>query len=288
MKKPSIIYFGTPDFSVVVLKRLLDEGYSIPLVVTTPDKPKGRKGKLTGSPVKIYAQSHHIPFITPLKLRENREVVDQLQKLKPDLIIVFSYGKIIPDEILAVPTLGPLNIHPSLLPKFRGPSPIQAQILAGETKTGVTIIKMAAQVDAGPIISQSTIPTPTEATFESLAHTLAHIGADMLIATIPKLSSKQLKPKRQDESHASFTKIIHKNDGFFEANTLAIHDRANFNRMVRAYYPWPSVWTNWQGKILKFLPENKVQLEGKSPISIKQFLSGHPEAKEWAEKLYSL
>lgn len=287
MNKPTIIYFGTPDFSVIVLDSLLQNNFPIKGVVTAPNRPRGRNHILTPTPVKAYAQKHDLQVFTPTNLKDN-DLHLQLEALKPDLFVVFSYGKIIPGAILPIPTYGALNVHPSLLPKYRGPSPVQSQILAGETKTGVTIIKMNKNVDAGPIVAQETMDMPADATFESLIEVLSNLGAKLLNNCILDYTNGKINLVNQDENAMSFTKIIKKDDGYLSQDQLSSIDPLQFNRMVRAYHPWPGVWTKWQNKTLKLLPNQMVQIEGKPAISVKEFLNGYPQATTWVNHAYGL
>lgn len=277
MNKPSIIYFGTPEFSLTVLDSLLVNNYPVKGVVTAPDRPKGRSGIDTPTPVKVYAQEHNLPVFTPSTLKDNIQIKNQLRSLQPDLFVVFSYGKIIPDELLSIPSHGALNVHPSLLPKYRGPSPVQAQILAGETVTGVTIIQMTAEVDSGPIVAQNAMSMPANTTFHSLINTLSQFGADLLNDCIMDYRDNKIELDKQDENQATYTKIIKKEDGFISSEKLKQFDPITFDRMIRAYHPWPSVWTKFDNKVVKFLPNHMVQIEGKFPISVKQLLNGYPD-----------
>lgn len=286
MSKPAIVYFGTPQFSVTVLKALRQVNHPIVGVVTTPDRPKGRKGTLTPSPVKQYAQKNGLKLFDPTLLKNNAQFVTELETLSPTLFVVFSYGKIIPDELLAIPTKGAINIHPSLLPKYRGPSPVQWQILHGETETGISIIQMTNEVDAGPIIFQQSLPLPQNATFQSLITTLSELSANVINSVILDYNDNKISIVQQDESQATFTKTITKQDGFIDSADLASINTKQFDQMVRAYYPWPTVWTKWHGKILKFLPEKKIQIEGKVPVPVKEFLNGYPAATTIAKHLF--
>lgn len=286
--KPSIVYFGTPGFSVTVLDALRKENYPIAGVVTTPDRPKGRKGTLTPSPVKLYAQENHLQIFDPASLKNNNTIVKQLRALEPTLFIVFSYGKIIPDELLAIPQKGSLNIHPSLLPKYRGPSPVQGQILGGETDTGVSIIEMTDKVDAGPIIFQQTMKMPENATFQSLIEVLSELSVNVINTVILGYVDSKNTVVHQDNSKATFTKIITKQDGYVNLHKMSSINPLQLDKMIRAYYPWPTVWMKWQDKVMKLLPNGFIQIEGKSPIPVKQFLHGYPSLCATLEPLYQM
>jgi len=334
--KPKIVFFGTPQFAVCALQKLIDEKLSPQLVITAPDKPIGRKQILTPSPVKILAQKNKIPTAIPSKIRDNQEILDKIGKLNPDLLIVAAYGKILPRELLDIPKFGSINVHASILPKYRGASPIQSAILEGESQTGVTIMLMDEKMDEGDIISLQKAPIEHNDTCQSLSERLAEIGSKLLIETIPKYLKWRQNPKSlknagappladipevkrnpkdrsvndlldvengsgrvkiiflppfpQNHSKATYTKIIKKEDGQIDLQPPPKAE--NLGRMIRAFYPWPGVWIRWQisdGKyqIIKFLPNNPflIQPEGKRPMTIKEFLNGHPEAKGLIEKL---
>lgn len=272
-----IIFFGTPNYVNAVLQPL-EDNYQIVAVVTAPDKPVGRKQTLTPAPVKQLALKLSIQVLTPEKL--NDQFIQHLKGIRPDLIVVAAYGKIIPREILEIPKYGALNIHPSSLPKYRGASPIQAAILNGEVETGVTIIQMDEKMDHGPIISTRKVILSDQDTFESLSKKMFEAGADLLIKTIPDYLSGKIKPLVQDHAIASYCTIIKKEDGYFDINTVPTSEK--LDRMIRAYYPWPNAWTRFrqgssgQARIVKFLPEGLIQMEGKKAIPFKDFLNGHP------------
>ena len=303
-KHLKMIFFGTPEFSNIVLQKLIDSNYKPFLVVTQPDKPTGRKKELVSSPVKILAQKNNIPVIQPKKLKNYKLPTTNYQ-----LGIVASYGKIIPTEILEIPKYGTLNIHPSLLPKYRGPSPIQATILNKDKKTGVTIMKMDKAMDHGPVIKSEKLKIKNEKfTYEILVKKLFKIGADLLIEILPDYLSGKIKPKEQSHVKATYTKIIKKEDGLINWNKPADH----IERQLHAYTPWPGIYTFFNGKRLKVLKLeiseytigtpgvpivgqvikyddgfavqtgnglaviNTVQLEGKNPQTAKEFLNGHP------------
>lgn len=210
-----------------------------------------------------------------------------LEKLKPDLFIVASFGKILKKEILEIPRYGAINIHPSLLPKYRGASPIQMTILNDDEKTGITIIKMDKKVDHGPILFQKEERISPSETFQTLAERLFMIGADNLYQVIRKFIKGDLKPIPQDDSIATFTKLIKKADGQIELNNLPLSDK--LDRMIRAYFPWPGVFLktklNKKEKIIKLLPNKQIQVEGKKPMSYKDFINGYKEGKGILRKL---
>jgi methionyl-tRNA formyltransferase len=197
-----------------------------------------------------------------------------LENLKPDLLVVASFGKIIPADILRIPKLGAINIHPSKLPKYRGPSPIQSQILDGVTDSAISFILMDEEVDHGPIIFQEPYEIEPEDTFESLLTSMFNKSAQILPTVINGLVDKKLEPITQDDSQATSCREIKKEDGYFDIENPPSPEV--LDRMIRAYYPWPGTWTKWNGKIVKFLPDEKIQMEGKKAVTLKEFLNGYP------------
>ena len=197
---------GTPDFAVPSLKALHEAGYEIPLVITQPDKPAGRGKKITPPPVKVLAKNLGIPIYQPEKVKGNEELIEKLKEISPDLIVVAAYGKILPDEILNLPKFGCINIHASLLPEYRGASPIQSALLDGKEKTGVTIMLISPELDAGDIISQREVPIEKSDNAQTLHDKLAQVGAELLIETIPLYVSGELKPVPQNNSKATYCK----------------------------------------------------------------------------------
>ena len=288
------IFFGTPRFAQIVLEKLIDSPYKPSLVITAPDAKVGRGQKLAPSPVKQTAHACGIEILQPKKLSEKNLKSNfsqenlleaSISNLKFDLAILVAYGKIIPSYILSLPKYGFVNVHPSLLPQYRGPSPIQSVILTGEEKTGVTIIKLDEEVDHGPILTKKKITISPDDTHASLIESLGKIGADLLLHTLPKYLEGTIKPKSQNHRMATFTKHITKLDGFIGLANLPYPEK--LDRMIRAYYPWPTVWTKVDGKIIKFLPGDLIQPEGKKPMTIREFLNGYPQAKYLIEKLFS-
>lgn len=289
-------FFGTPRFAQIVLTKLVDSPYRPTLVITAPDAKVGRGQTRQTSPVKKTASKNNIEVLQPESLRgpnvKGHLSTDNeaLSIVQPDLAILVAYGKIIPRDILSIPRYGFINVHPSLLPKYRGPSPIQSAILNGEEKTGITIILLDEKVDHGPLLAQKEVEIEKTDTHESLTEKLAEIGADLLIETLPYYISGDLRPTPQNHKEATFTKHIKKSAGFVNLDNPPTSQ--TFDRMVRAFYPWPTVWTHLrlssggQAKIVKFLPEGKIQPEGKNPMTIKEFLNGYPQTKELIEKLF--
>ncbi|MFA4890300.1 MAG: methionyl-tRNA formyltransferase [Candidatus Paceibacterota bacterium] len=234
------VFFGTGDFAAKVLEVLCQNGFVPELVVTTPDKPKGRKMELQPSPVKLWNMEHktwNIKLDQPDKLDSSFMI--QVSRFKPDLFIVADYGKIIPLEILNIPKYGALNVHPSLLPKFRGPSPIQSFILSDEEETGVTIIKIDEEVDHGDIVASSKLQALSSKLYhKELEEKLAELGGELLVKVIPDWIEGKIKTQEQDHSQATFTKKITKEDSLINLNEPA----ENIARKVRALTPWPGTY----------------------------------------------
>lgn len=302
-----IIFFGTSEFGVTVLEKLIQAGIKPVLVVTTPDKPAGRSLKLTSSPVSILAEQLKLSLAKFDKPKLTKLSFEQLS-FQPDLFVVASYGEILPKEVLDIPKHGVLNVHPSLLPKYRGPSPVHTAILNGDKNTGVTIMLLDEKMDHGPILDQREFPMNNDQ-FPILRDKLAELGAELLIETIPEWIEGKVKPVPQDDSKATYTKIFTKEDGKIDWNKPA----QEIEQQVRAFDPWPGTFTIFEGKTLKilkalvlsgelsptkfsagtaFLTDDKklgiqcgedallieeVQLEGKKPTSSKDFLLGHKD-----------
>jgi methionyl-tRNA formyltransferase len=277
-----IVFFGTPSFVLPVLESLTKH-FEVVGVVTTPDAPSGRKKPLTPSAVKSWAIANLPKTKILVPEQFNNETIEQLKSLNPNLVIVAAYGKLIPQTLLAIPKYGSLNIHPSLLPKYRGSSPIQTAILNGDKETGVTIMQMDQELDHGPIVRQEKIELKGNETFESLHQTLFHLAANLLPSTIEQYSNKTISPNPQNEKKVIFCQKITREDGFFKMENPP--DKDKLDRMIRAFYPWPTAWTKWEiahgrSQIVKFLPEKRIQLEGGKPMSLKDFLNGYPALRE--------
>jgi len=284
--KIRIIFIGTPEFGAIILEELVKNNYQPFLVITSPDKPVGRKQILTPPPVKLVAQKYKIPIEQPERIKNYES---EIRNLKPDLVICAAYGQIISEEILKIPRHGCLNVHPSLLPKYRGPSPIQTTILNGDEKTGVTIMLMDEEIDHGPILAKREleITNPkSKITYRELHDKLAEIGAKLLIETIPDWISGKIKPKTQDEKKTTYTKIIKKEDGKIDWKKPA----QEIERQIRAFNPWPGAFTFIQKKGKKIrikicqaelskdnnkLIIKKLQPEGKKPMSFEEFKKGY-------------
>jgi len=258
-----IVFMGTPEFSVPPLEYLIRSEYQVVGVYSQPDRPTGRGRMLEQSPVKNMALAHGLEVFQPARLR-NPDDVQCLAALKPDLILVAAFGQILPQSVLDIPPFGCLNIHPSLLPRYRGATPIPSAILGGDNETGVTIMLMDAGMDTGHIISQIIVGLEPQDTTESLTGRLAQAGVRLLGETLPLWFDRSLKPQPQDGSKVTYTSPIAKEDGVINWQMSA----EEISRRVRAFYPWPGCYTWWQGKLLKLLEavplhKNKDLLPGK-------------------------
>ena len=310
MNNVKIIFFGTSHFAVPILNRLADSPFKPSLIVTQPDAIAGRKKTMMPPPIKVAAEALSIEIIQPetLKTEESKNL---LRNYNPDLFISAAYGKIIPKSALEIPKLGSLNIHPSLLPFFRGPSPIHAAILSGVLETAVTIIQMDEEIDHGPIVAQEKINLSGSETYNELQKILSEYSANLLLKTLPEYCFERIKPKTQDHSIATFTKLIKSEDA-----ALNWAKSANeIDRQIRAYHLWPKAHTFWKPSsdtrslrinILKagkaespqiykpgtVVPSGRafaiatekdlivpeiVQLEGRREINAVSFLNGHKD-----------
>ncbi len=266
-----IVFFGTPEFVNPILS-IIERNDWLVGVVTAPNKPVGRTQEVKPSGVAVLAQDFNVPILKPEKLTD---ISRQLRKLKPDLFVVAAYGKIIPKYILNIPNFGALNIHPSLLPEYRGASPIQNAILNSDETSGISVIKMDAETDHGPLVFTKEIRLSNKDNFQTLSTKMFNEAAAVLPEIITNFSRGELVEIEQNQALATFTSIIKKEDGFFEIENPPSPER--LDRMVRAFYPWPTAWTKWKGKVVKFLPEGLIQMEGKNPVPLKNFLNGHPD-----------
>jgi len=305
-ERPRVVFLGTPEFAVPSLEALaISRQYEIVSVVTQPDRPAGRGRRVRPSPVKVAAERLGLPVWTPRTLR-SPEAVARLRDLAPDVGVVVAYGEILRPEVLAIPPRGFLNVHASLLPKYRGAAPVQAAILAGDRETGVTVMVMDEGMDTGPILAQRAVPIADDETGASLAEKLARVGAELLSETLPRWLAGEIEPRPQDDAGASVARRLRKADGLLEwtkpAEVLA--------RQVRAYTPWPGTFTTWAGKRLhvrrahavtrplggarpgevRLWPEglavatgdgwlvlDEVQLEGRKAVAGMAFYHGHPQ-----------
>lgn len=266
------IFFGASRFVIPTIE-MLNKNYKLALVITTEQKESDTIPK--------YCSLNKIPYLSVKKF--NNEIILQLKNLKPDIGILGYFGIILTHEILNIFPYGILNIHPSLLPRYRGATPIQTAILNGDKKTGTTIIKLDNQMDHGPILAQKEYSVSDLDTSETLYEKLFNLGAQMIESVLPEYVSGKLKLRVQNEDDVTFTKLsFTRQDGFIDINNPPTLD--DLNRMIRALYPWPGVWTKIRVKNqelrIKFLPYDKFQVEGKKPVSTKDFFNGYPELKD--------
>lgn len=305
MNSPRIIFFGTDEFATIVLEHLLENGIGIAAVVTTPDEPAGRKKILAPSIVKQFAEQKKLPILQPATF--DSSILEQLKKCNADVAVLAVYGKILPPRVLTLFPKGIINIHPSLLPKYRGPSPIKTALKNGDVETGVTIIKLDEEMDHGPVLAQRAVRISPDEKLSELRDRLALEGGRLLSVTLPRYMDDKVPLFPQDDSRATYTKFITKDDGKIDWKKSADEIYNQF----RAFYDWPGVWTEWRGKRLKLLDVSvadnvtsaddepgkffsfpghadlyvtcgsgylkimKLQLEGKSPLTDEQFVNGY-------------
>ncbi|MBN1449808.1 MAG: methionyl-tRNA formyltransferase [Anaerolineales bacterium] len=303
-KQTKIVFMGSPDFSLSSLHALA-EGYYVVGVVTQPDRAAGRGRELKPPPVKTLAQKLGIPVIQPEKLRQP-EALEQLRAWSPDVIVVAAFGQILRQDVLDLPPFGCINVHASLLPRWRGAAPINAAILHGDEETGITIMKMDAGLDTGPILSQRAVRIQPDETAGSLFDKLSTLGAALLLDTLPGYLAGEIQTRPQPEEGSTYAPMLKKEDGLLDFS----HPARELERKVRAFNPWPGAYFEWDGNLLKVhsasiglrkmragergiylgLPavgtsENllvlgEVQPAGKKPMPGKAFLAG---ARNWAE-----
>ena len=254
-----IIFMGTPDFAAASLEALIASRHEIQAVVTQPDKPKGRKGELTPSPVKVIAKREGIKVYQPLKVRDE-EFVDTLRAYNPDVMVVVAFGQIIPLSILKMPKYGCVNIHGSLLPKYRGAAPIQWAVLDGEKETGITTILMDEGIDTGDILLKKTIQIDADETSGSLFDKLMALGAKTILETLDELEKGNLTPTKQGESPTAYAKMLTKAMGLIDFTKSA----KELDCFVRGMDPWPSAYTLLAGKTLKLWKVRVVEGDGKA------------------------
>lgn len=240
-----IVFMGSPDFALPTLIAL-HKKYHVTGVVTQPDKPAGRGRTLRPPPVKTLVNEYNIPVIQPVSLKEPAALA-QLQQWEPELIVVAAFGQILRPPVLNLPPHGCINVHASLLPRWRGAAPIQAAILHGDKQTGVTIMLMEAGLDTGPILNQRSIPITDDCTAGALSLLLAELGSQLLVETLPGYLSGELRPQPQDETSATYAPMLKKADGEIDFNQPAEY----LERFVRAYNPWPGAFTSWEVGRLK-------------------------------------
>jgi methionyl-tRNA formyltransferase len=306
----TLVFMGTPQFAVPSLRALAGGPYNI-TVVTQPDKPAGRGGRLTPPPVKVLAQELGLPVLQPPTLKDP-EFRARLAEMQPDVTVLVAYGEYVAPVLLDLPKHGSLNLHPSLLPRWRGSTPIQSAILAGDEVTGVSIIRMDRGLDTGPILAQRSTPVAPGETYPELSERLAKMGAELLAETLPRWLNGEIEPTPQPEEGATLTRTLSKEDGLLDWSAPA----EELARRVRAFQPWPGTHTYWQGRLLKIIRARpapvptggvtapgtvivlqqpgsarslavatgggalellQVQLAGKPPIEARALLTGYPQ-----------
>ena len=304
-----VVFMGTPDFAVGALEAIIKAGHEVTAVVTQPDKPKGRGKEVQISPVKACALEHNLPVFQPVKIR-TEESVAELKTYEADTFVVAAFGQILSKEILDMPRFGCVNIHASLLPKYRGAAPIQWAVIDGEEETGVTIQQMNEGVDTGDILSRTIIKLDKKETGASLFDRLAVCGAELIVKTLEDIEKGLIVPEKQDESKATHAKKLSKEIGSLDFSQEAVV----LERKIRGLNSWPSAYTHFKGKTLKIwdadvvdknstsiksygevcevtkdsftlqtgsglLKINEVQLEGKKRMEVSAFLLGYPIEK---------
>jgi len=257
---PKVIFFGTPEFAIPSLKALVERKIPVELVVTRPDRKKGRGQKLSAPPVKEFATEAGLECYQPETLKDP-EVMEKLGKYEADCLVIVAYGQLIPRELIEMTPLGAINVHPSLLPKYRGAAPIQRAIMTGESETGVSIMLLDEGMDSGPILSQEKIAIKSDDTLGILHDKLAQMGAEILVDAIKNYYRGELNPVPQDHEKATFAPAISKSECLIDW-TRSSEDICN---LIRAIDPVPGAYTYWDGKILKiFSPRvEKIELGGK-------------------------
>lgn len=241
-----VIFMGTPDFSVGTLEALVEAGHEVVLAVTQPDKPKGRGGKMQLTPVKEAALAHKIPVFQPKKIR-TPECIEELKKYKADIMVVIAFGQILPKEILELTLYGCVNVHASLLPKYRGAAPIQWAVINGEQVSGVTTMQMDEGLDTGDMLLKTEVVLDKKETGESLHDKLAKAGAKLCVRTLKALEEGTVKPEKQGESPTEYAKMLDKDLGNIDWEKSAV----SIERLIRGLNSWPSAYTDWNGKVMK-------------------------------------
>ena len=299
MDKLRIIAMGTPDFAVPAIQSLIASQHSVVAVYSQPPRPTGRGHKVQKSPVHQLAEEYHIPVLTPESLRSSQEH-QTFADFKADIAVVVAYGLMLPNEILENPTYGCVNIHASILPRWRGAAPIQRSILEGDTETGVTVMQIAEKLDAGDMLAQRMVPINPDTTSSALHDDLAQMGADVIIGAIEDMITGKLTPMPQPDEGVTYAKKLRKEEGQIDWQQPADY----IERQVRALNPWPGVWFKWQNLRIKLLKSQEtqrqsevvpgtitanltvacgqdelqlleVQPQGKSPMDFQSFLNGY-------------
>lgn len=298
-----IIYMGTPDFAVPALEALIDSEHEVISVYTQPDKQKGRGKAMAFPPVKECAIAHNIPVYQPAKVKD-QEVVDEIRRQNPDVIVVAAFGQILPKDLLCIPRYGCMNIHASLLPKYRGAAPIQWAVIDGQEKTGISIMQMDEGLDTGDILGQEEISIAPDETGGSLFDKLAKMGGPLILSILKDAESGNLHPVKQDSALSNYAHMLSKKSGAIDFSQPAVHIEC----LIRGLNPWPSAYTHLHGKLLKIwaadvlyeqadaapgtivkadkqglvvatgdgqLSIKELQLEGKKRMDVHAFLAGY-------------
>lgn len=312
MKK--IVFMGTPDFSVPILQKIINEGYQVVLVVTQPDRPKGRKRVLSAPPVKEEAIKHNIPVYQPEKIRN---AYQEILAYEPDIIVTAAFGQILPNELLEAPKYGCINVHASLLPELRGGAPIHYAIMQGKKETGISIMYMVEALDAGAVLSQVAVPIDDTDHVGSLHDKLSEAGSDLLIETLPQLFDQTITAKEQDDQQATYAPNIKRDQEMLDWTRTA----QELYNQVRGLHPWPVASTTIEGKNLKvwwaergqavsteashageiveitydsinvacgdgdFLKLTDIQLAGNKRMLVRDFLNGNPDLFKVGQRL---
>lgn len=261
MKKYKIIFAGTPEFSILSLQALFNAGHTILAVYTQPDRPAGRGQNVTASPVKLLAQQYQLPIEQPATLNDP-QVQQKIVDYNPDIVVVIAYGLILPESILKIPHYGCLNVHASLLPRWRGAAPIQRAILAGDQETGVTIMQMAKGLDTGPMLSQLSYAIAPTDNAHIVQNQLAKLGADALLSVMDRLSTNQIQAIAQNEQQASYANKIKKTEAKIHWHQSA----EELDRLVRAFNPWPMAFAEFANKQIRIWQAAPIKSEQKFPV----------------------
>ena len=275
-----VIFMGTPEFAVLSLEHLILNQYQVVAVYTQPDKPAGRGRSLISSPVKRAALNLKLPVVQPVSLK-GAEAVAQLAEFHPDVIVVAAFGQILPQSVLDIPSYGCINIHASLLSRFRGASPVAAAILAGDEFTGISIMLMERGLDTGPVLARAQIPVSPQDTTGSLTARVSLIAAQLLLEVLPRWFRGELTPQPQNEAEAIYCGSISKEEGEIDWHLSAI----DVWRRVRAFQPWPGCYTRWQGKQLKII--EAVPLPEETNLEVGRVVALAPAKKETAFGVYT-
>jgi methionyl-tRNA formyltransferase len=299
-----VVFFGTPDFALPTLEALLRSRHVVAGVVTQPDRPRGRGHHMLDAPVKSAAVAAGVTILQPQRLAD-AAFIDALMALRADLGVVAAYGKILTDQVLAIPARGFVNVHASLLPRYRGAAPVHRAVIAGERETGVTIMRVVKALDAGPMLAHAHRPIASEETSDEVEHDLARLGAALLVVTLDDLAAGQLQERRQDDSLATYAHKLRKDEGLIDWGWTA----ERLHNLIRGLHPWPHAFTflgahrlivrrsRWSaepspeaaGTVVEatggclavatgsgVLEITEIQSEGKRPMSAREFLAGHP------------